>query len=147
MNVTAHVSRSSHPHQGTEQAERAQHIVLDQPLHAGRLHREAGDALCRPAVDFYELEAEHLNAEPTCTRCLDRANRYGVHIAHPEQSTVTEQADTSEAELHDTVAVIEQAEADDGTWRGGWIAAAPATSDDVLFVLDESEGEQGALFG
>ncbi|MER5359992.1 hypothetical protein [Streptomyces sp. NPDC002785] len=47
------------------------------------------------------------------------------------------------AELDDVLAMIEQAERVDGTWRGEWIAAAPADAE----LLDlPADAEQGALF-
>ncbi|MFF9507307.1 hypothetical protein ACF1BU_14230 [Streptomyces sp. NPDC014724] len=47
------------------------------------------------------------------------------------------------AELDDVLAMIEQAERADGTWRGEWIAAAPADAE----LLDlPADVEQGALF-
>ncbi|MFD8545026.1 hypothetical protein [Streptomyces sp. NPDC059649] len=87
MEITARVRQSYHPHQSTEQAELARHIVLDVPLD-GRLRREAGDALCRPAIDFYELERGEVEGEATCTKCVERAARYGVRVitAAPAQS-------------------------------------------------------------
>ncbi|MFE3905448.1 hypothetical protein ACFXPY_35465 [Streptomyces sp. NPDC059153] len=46
-------------------------------------------------------------------------------------------------ELDDVLAMIEQAERVDGTWRGEWIAAAPADAE----LLDlPADAEQGALF-
>ncbi|MFI5808895.1 hypothetical protein [Streptomyces sp. NPDC051561] len=47
------------------------------------------------------------------------------------------------AELDDVLAMIEQAERADGTWRGEWIAAAP--TDAELLALP-ADAEQGALF-
>ncbi|MGW1770654.1 hypothetical protein [Streptomyces sp. NPDC002104] len=79
MEITARVRQSSHPHQGIEQAKLARHLVLDVPLD-GRLRRDAGDALCRPAVDFYELERADVEGDATCRKCLERATRYGVRV-------------------------------------------------------------------
>lgn len=79
MEITARVRQSSHPHQGAEQAKLARHIVLDAPL-TGRLRRDAGDALCRPAVDFYELERDDVEGDATCKKCIERAARYGVRV-------------------------------------------------------------------
>ncbi|MEV0657138.1 hypothetical protein [Streptomyces sp. NPDC050395] len=47
------------------------------------------------------------------------------------------------AELDDVLAMIEQAERVDGTWRGEWIAAAPA---DAELLALPADAEQGALF-
>ncbi|MCX5445990.1 hypothetical protein [Streptomyces nigrescens] len=140
MEITARVRQSSHPNQGAEQAELARHIVLDTPL-VGRLRREAGDALCRPACEFFELERGDVGGEATCRKCLERAARYDVRVittaaAHP--------AETVEAELAATVEAVEQAERAAGTWRGGWIASTPPLTSDALF--DMGEGDQGVLF-
>ncbi|MER5785788.1 hypothetical protein ABT104_29340 [Streptomyces mobaraensis] len=91
MEITGRVRQSSHPRQSTGQAQHARHIVLDAPL-AGRLRREAGDALCRPATDFYELERTDLEGDATCKTCVERAARYGVRVI------TTGAADTAEAE-------------------------------------------------
>ncbi|MFE7316425.1 hypothetical protein ACFU7T_25535 [Streptomyces sp. NPDC057555] len=79
MEITARVRQSTHPHQGAEQARLARHIVLDVTLD-GRLRREAGDALCRPATDFYELERGDVEGDATCRKCIERAARYGVRV-------------------------------------------------------------------
>ncbi|MEF3114501.1 hypothetical protein [Streptomyces chrestomyceticus] len=91
MEITGRVRQSSHPRQSTEQAQHARHIVLDAPL-TGRLYRETGDALCRPAVDFYELERTDLEGDATCKKCVERAARYGIRVI------TTGAADTAEAE-------------------------------------------------
>ncbi|MEK2479000.1 hypothetical protein [Streptomyces noursei] len=59
-----------------------------------------------------------------------------------ECNAAEDQADATAAELLDTVDAVEEAERADGTWRGGWIASAPA--DGALFDLGPDE--QGALF-
>ncbi|WKU45985.1 hypothetical protein Q3V23_19035 [Streptomyces sp. VNUA116] len=79
MEITGRVRQSSHPRQSTEQAQHARHIVLDAPM-TGRLRREAGDALCRPAVDFYDLERTDIEGDATCKKCVERAARYGVRV-------------------------------------------------------------------
>ncbi|MFE6742313.1 hypothetical protein [Streptomyces tubercidicus] len=143
MKFTARVRQSYHPNQGAEQAKLARHIVLDTPL-AGRLRREAGDALCRPAYEFYELERGDVDGEATCRKCLERAARYDVRVITTAAAQPTE---TVEAELAATVETVEQAEVAAGTWRGGWIASTPPPTGDVLFDINQGEGEQGALFG
>ena len=49
------------------------HIVLDEPFDSGRLHRRAGDALCRPHHAGGNLWGE--SDGPTCKRCLEIAER------------------------------------------------------------------------
>ncbi|MFI8850769.1 hypothetical protein ACIGW3_11375 [Streptomyces sp. NPDC053499] len=50
---------------------------------------------------------------------------------------------TTDTELADTIAAVEQAEAAAGTWHGEWIGEQQA--DDTLFTV-EQDAEQGALF-
>lgn len=58
------------------------HAVLDQPLDAGRLHRKAGDALCKPAQRFWGLE--RITTSPVdCPRCIELAERHGVTLIDP----------------------------------------------------------------
>lgn len=97
MEITARVRQSFHPHQSFQQAKLARHIVLDIPLD-GRLRREAGDALCRPATDFYELERGEAEAEATCKKCLERAARYGVRVIVAAPMQPAEDAEQVEAE-------------------------------------------------
>jgi hypothetical protein len=51
----------------------AYHLVVQTPLRAGRLKREPGDALCKPAGKFWGLDhrrtEEEFQARP-CARCL-----------------------------------------------------------------------------
>lgn len=50
------------------------HIVLDEPVAVNRLHRGAGDALCKPAQQFHgNLWVD--SDDPTCKRCLEIAER------------------------------------------------------------------------
>ncbi|MEU2759376.1 hypothetical protein [Streptomyces sp. NPDC007094] len=63
-------------------------------------------------------------------------------VEHAEQ--VEARAGTVEdAEALYAAALVTEAEATEGTWRGSWIGEHQAT--DVLFVVDQAE-EQGALF-
>lgn len=48
------------------------HIVVRVPVHAGRLHREPGDALCKPAAKFWGLDGRE-NTPATCIGCLRAA--------------------------------------------------------------------------
>ncbi|WP_432001764.1 hypothetical protein [Streptomyces sioyaensis] len=97
MEITARVRQSYHPHQSTEQAKLARHIVLDVPLN-GRLRREAGDALCRPVTDFYELERGEVEGEATCGKCVERAARYGVRVILAAPVQPVEDVEQDEAE-------------------------------------------------
>ena len=48
--------------------------MVEEELRAGRLAREAGDALCKPAGAFWGLT--QLSERPaTCLRCLEIAER------------------------------------------------------------------------
>lgn len=53
------------------------HLVLNQPLDSGRLHRMAEDALCRPGRKFWGLEPRP-GADVDCPRCLQLAGQHGV---------------------------------------------------------------------
>ena len=77
--VTAHVEYAYNPRQGA-MSNGSHHAVLDQPLHAGRLHREAGDALCKPARRFWGLEVGHDLANVDCRRCVEMLARHNVTI-------------------------------------------------------------------
>ncbi|MGK5531558.1 hypothetical protein [Streptomyces sp. URMC 129] len=50
------------------------------------------------------------------------------------------------AELADTVNAVTEAEAADGTWRGGWIAGTPTPGDGLALFDMDPDSEQGALF-
>ncbi|GAA2457250.1 hypothetical protein [Streptomyces macrosporus] len=78
--LTGHVRYAFNPRQGAS-SNGGYHIVLDQPLSAGRLSREAGDALCKRAAAFWGLERGNPDQQPTCTSCLKRAERYGVTVS------------------------------------------------------------------
>lgn len=58
------------------------HLVLDQSIDSGRLHRTAEDALCRPGRQFWGLEPRP-NADADCPRCLRLAIQHGVSVATP----------------------------------------------------------------
>lgn len=170
MEITAHVRQSSHPNQGAEQAKTARHVVLDVPL-TGRLNRDAGDAMCRPAVDFYDLGHEDLDTDATCKKCLERAARYGVRIIKATGAPSAIDATTADQptefviyectahgskgcalfpnETHPlrriTPAPAEDDEAQqttEGTWRGEWIGEQQTYG---LFTIEPTV-EQGALF-
>lgn len=75
--LTAHAGYAYQPRQGARSVSHS-HAVLDQPLKAGRLVRDTGDALCRPRRDFWGLESVKDEHSVTCPRCVARAERYGV---------------------------------------------------------------------
>jgi hypothetical protein len=55
----------------------ANHLVVTGALVRGRIRREEGDALCRPAQKFWGLYS-HPERKPTCKRCLEIAARHGL---------------------------------------------------------------------
>lgn len=57
----------------------AYHWVTLSPIHAGRLHRKAGDALCKPRAKFRDLEhTDRSSRDVTCPRCIEIAERLGA---------------------------------------------------------------------
>jgi hypothetical protein len=54
------------------------HIVVEQPLTAGRIRRAAGDALCKPAVKFWGLQRSSGTRPASCARCIALAERLGL---------------------------------------------------------------------
>lgn len=76
---TAHVEYAYNPRQGAR-TRGGYHLILDQPLTAGRLTRETGDALCKPADQFWGLEPGNPHAQPSCPTCLHRAGLYGITL-------------------------------------------------------------------
>ena len=60
------------------------HLVVEAPLHEGRLHRNAGDPLCKPAEKFWGLTGRHAE-RVTCHNCARMALRLGLpfdgHVA------------------------------------------------------------------
>jgi hypothetical protein len=53
------------------------HYVTHEPLNVGRLHRQPGDALCKPHRKFWGLEPTRRDVA-TCKRCLEIAARLGA---------------------------------------------------------------------
>jgi hypothetical protein len=53
------------------------HLVVDAPLHEGRLHRDAGDPLCKPAKKFWGLTGRHTD-RVSCHTCVRMALRLGL---------------------------------------------------------------------
>lgn len=52
-----------------------EHLAVTAELHAGRLHRDAGDPLCKPARKFYELWPFEGTPAALCKRCRAVAER------------------------------------------------------------------------
>lgn len=59
------------------------HLVTSVDLVSGRLRREAGDALCKPAAKFWDL-VHAPERRPTCKRCLELAARHGLALPTPD---------------------------------------------------------------
>jgi hypothetical protein len=74
--TTAHAEAAYNPRQGAMSISR-DHAVLDQPLTAGRFHREQGEALCKRK--FWGL-APGGSRVVDCPECIRRAKRYGVTL-------------------------------------------------------------------
>ncbi len=52
-----------------------EHIVLEEDLDLGGIHRKQGDTLCRKVEEFDGLEALDLDRPPNCLQCLEIAQR------------------------------------------------------------------------
>lgn len=78
MAVTLTVYGAYHPRDAGNAAGR-DHLVVSVAFSKGRLRREAGDALCKPARKFWGLHS-HPERKPTCKRCLDLAARHGLAL-------------------------------------------------------------------
>lgn len=57
------------------------HIIVDEPLQAGRLIRKPGDALCKPAARFWGLDMRP-GRPAECLRCLEIAERLTNSATH-----------------------------------------------------------------
>lgn len=75
---SAHVRTAYHLRQGPRM-QNGEHAVLDQPLHSGRLHRETGDALCKPTAKFWGLY-ESPDRPVSCRRCAELVERHGISV-------------------------------------------------------------------
>jgi hypothetical protein len=78
-NLTGHIRYAFNRRQGAS-SNGNYHLVLDQPLHAGRLNREKGDALCKPRTKFWGLDQGSAQAVVDCPVCLKRARQHGVTV-------------------------------------------------------------------
>lgn len=82
---TARVLYAFNPGQGNR-SNGSYHAVLDQPLHAGRLHRDTGDALCKPRRKFWGLQQGNGAAEVNCARCVDLMARHRITVQTPTRA-------------------------------------------------------------
>lgn len=66
----------------TARAVGANHAVLTTEFTAGRLRRKAGDALCKPASQFWGLERHRSFEEQgvNCQRCREIAKRLNLTL-------------------------------------------------------------------
>jgi hypothetical protein len=99
------------------------------------------------AADRAEAEAvaEAWLDQPTAaplTAAAQAADRYIVRN-HPHVADLLDLAAAAEDEARYAAALVTEAEAAEGTWRGQWIGDRPT---DTLFTLDPTAAEQGALF-
>lgn len=58
----------------------ANHVVVEQEVRVGRIHRRSRDALCKPRGRFWGLYRGGEDHVPSCQRCIEIAERA---IAHP----------------------------------------------------------------
>ncbi|MFF5501247.1 hypothetical protein [Streptomyces roseolus] len=131
----------------------ARALAADSPLAAAALD-------LAETVEQADAEREqHLDAvEAAAAKRFERAAHIADAVEHAEQveagvATVAEAVTLYDAhlaadalvddELRHAAALVTEAEATDGTWRGEWIGDVP--SDVVLFTPDDMT-EQGALF-
>lgn len=77
MPVRTHLAYA-YPRKARESLHGRVHLVVDNDLHAGRLHRRTGDALCKPRSGFWGLtdgEDDLCRGGITCTPCAARHER------------------------------------------------------------------------
>jgi hypothetical protein len=75
-----HVEGSYNP-SDRGQSKSGNHLVVDEPLRAGRLVREPGDPLCRPAKEFWGLTGGGREDRVVdCHMCIKRAIRMGLEF-------------------------------------------------------------------
>jgi hypothetical protein len=93
---------------------------------------------CTACRHTRDAQAADVEAQEAATQAADR------YIArnHPHVADLLDLA-AAEDEARYAAALVTEAEATDGTWRGEWIGPR---ADDTLFTMDTSHAEQGALF-
>ncbi|MFJ9892704.1 hypothetical protein ACIQPR_05160 [Streptomyces sp. NPDC091280] len=109
-----------------------------------RVHLSNNDeTLCGREVTEYDDGALLVKGSELCTLCYraaeERAYTRALAAASPLAAAAVELAETVEQ----ATALVTEAEAGEGTWRGDWIGEQPAG--DTLFDV-EPAAEQGALF-
>ncbi|MFD8948978.1 hypothetical protein ACFV0B_09015 [Streptomyces xanthophaeus] len=98
----------------------------------------AGTFTAIPAADREDAAA--FAAAARAVDAVEHAEETGAAVATAEEPGI---ATIAEAEALYAAALVTEAEADDGTWRGEWIGEQQPA--DVLFAI-EGPIEQGALF-
>jgi hypothetical protein len=74
MSIHTHLAYA-YPRKARESLHGRAHLVVDNDLHHGRLHRQTGDALCKPRSTFWGLtdgEDGLCGSGITCTPCRKR---------------------------------------------------------------------------
>ena len=62
------------------------HIVIEKPLHLGRLKRKARDPLCKPRDKFKFLDIpDDEETRPNCKKCIEIAKRLDPSFYPPAQ--------------------------------------------------------------
>jgi hypothetical protein len=51
----------------------ADHVVVEEEVRVGRIHRQARDALCKSRWSFWGLNRGGEDHEPSCKRCIEIA--------------------------------------------------------------------------
>ncbi|MBS1895467.1 MAG: hypothetical protein JST59_29560 [Actinobacteria bacterium] len=51
------------------------HVVVEEEVRIGRIHRNARDALCKSRWSFWGLHRGGEDHEPSCKRCIEIAER------------------------------------------------------------------------
>lgn len=66
-----------HPYTPRETAlyGRANHVVVEEEVRIGRIHRSSRDTLCRPREHFWGLYRGGEDHVPSCRRCTEIAER------------------------------------------------------------------------
>ncbi|APD18582.1 hypothetical protein SEA_PICARD_53 [Streptomyces phage Picard] len=110
----------------------------EQQRAAARLDRAEEQAAAAFADTAHTADAvEHAEqVEAGAATVGEAVTLYDAHLAAEAETLLDD-------ELRHAAALVTEAEATDGTWRGEWIGDTPA--DEILFVADRTV-EQGALF-